>query len=61
MKEPIRIPVTKVQRASKFVKTGAKVGGNYLKHIGRKMVNPETSRDVLDAENAEDIYNSLSE
>ena len=61
MKEQIRIPVTKVQRASKFVKTGAKVGGNYLKHLGRKMVNPEVSRDALDAENAEDIYNSLSE
>lgn len=57
----MRIPVSKVQRAAKFVKTGAKVGGNYLKHYSRKLVNPELTRDDLDESNAEDIYASLSE
>ncbi len=61
MKEQLRIPVTKMQRASKFVKTGAKVGGNYLKHYGKRLINPDMSRDELDEENAEDIYASLSE
>ncbi|MEM9391572.1 MAG: AarF/ABC1/UbiB kinase family protein, partial [Bacteroidota bacterium] len=52
---------SKVQRASKFVKTGAKVGGNYIKHYSKKLFDPSRSRDELDADNAEDIYNSLSE
>ena len=61
MKEQIRIPTSKVQRASKFIKTGAKVGGNYLKHYGKKMFNPNLTKEQLDSENAEDIYQSLSE
>ncbi|RED97415.1 ABC1 kinase family protein [Marinoscillum furvescens] len=61
MKEQSKIPVGKVSRAARFVKTGAKVGGNYLKHYGRKLRNPETDRVQLDKENAEDIYDSLSE
>ncbi len=61
MKEQISIPTSKVQRASKFVKTGAKVGGNYIKHYSKKLFDPSRSRDELDADNAEDIYNSLSE
>ena len=61
MKEQISIPTSKVQRASKFVKTGAKVGGNYIKHYSKKLFDPSLSRDELDADNAEDIYSSLSE
>lgn len=61
MKEQKKIPVSKVQRAGKFVATGARVGGNYLKYYAKKMVNPEHSRDELDEDNAQDIYNSLSE
>jgi predicted unusual protein kinase regulating ubiquinone biosynthesis (AarF/ABC1/UbiB family) len=61
MKEFDRIPVTKVQRASKFIATGAKIGTNYLKHYGKKLVNPETTREELHEDNAKDIYNSLSE
>lgn len=61
MKEQISIPTSKVQRASKFIKTGAKVGGNYLKHYGKKMFNPNLTKEQLDSENAEDIYQSLSE
>ena len=61
MKEQGRIPVGKVSRAAKFVKTGAKVGGNYVKHYGRKIMDKNASREQLDQDNAEDIYESLSE
>ncbi len=61
MKEQITIPTTKIQRAAKFVKTGAKVGGNYIKHYTKKMIDPKLSKDQLDQDNAEDIYGSLSE
>jgi len=61
MKEFDRIPVGKVQRASKFITTGANIGANYLKHYGRKLVNPAIGREKLHKENAEDIYESLSE
>ena len=61
MKEQSRIPTSKVQRAAKFVKTGAKVGGNYVKHYAKKVVNPSLSKDELHEDNARDIYNSLSE
>ena len=61
MKEFRKIPVTKVQRASKFIATGAKIGANYLKHYGKKLVNADVSSDQLHADNANDIYNSLSE
>ncbi len=61
MKEFDRIPVTKVQRAGKFISTGAKIGTNYLKHYGKKLINPDITRDELHANNATDIYNSLSE
>jgi predicted unusual protein kinase regulating ubiquinone biosynthesis (AarF/ABC1/UbiB family) len=55
------IPVSKVQRAAKFISTGAKVGGNYVKHYAKKMVNPSMNKDELHQNNASDIYNSLSE
>lgn len=61
MKEFEKIPVSKVQRASKFIATGAKIGTNYLKHYGKKLVNPELTKDQLHADNASDIYESLSE
>jgi predicted unusual protein kinase regulating ubiquinone biosynthesis (AarF/ABC1/UbiB family) len=61
VKEFDRIPVTKVQRASKFIATGARIGTNYLKHYGKKLVDPTVSRNELHEDNAKDIYNSLSE
>jgi predicted unusual protein kinase regulating ubiquinone biosynthesis (AarF/ABC1/UbiB family) len=61
VKEYDRIPVSKVQRASKFITTGARIGKNYLKHYSKKLINGETSRDELHLDNATDIYNSLSE
>ena len=33
------IPTNKIERASKLVATGFKVGGNYLKYYGEKAVN----------------------
>ncbi|GGF37133.1 ABC1 kinase family protein [Echinicola rosea] len=60
-KEQASIPVGKVQRATKFIKTGAKVGGNYVKHYARKFQDPSHSREQLDNDNATDIYGSLSE
>ncbi|HKZ38832.1 MAG TPA: AarF/ABC1/UbiB kinase family protein [Chryseolinea sp.] len=61
MKEYDRIPVSKVQRASKFITAGAKIGSNYLKHYSKKLINRELTKDQLHLDNAADIYNSLSE
>ena len=61
MREQSKIPTSKVSRAAKFVSTGAKVGGNYLKHYTRKLVDKNATREQLDEDNAADIYNSLSE
>jgi len=55
-----RIPTTKIQRASKLVQTGAKVGVNYLKYYGDKLVNSEVeAKERLNQNNAEDIYDGL--
>lgn len=59
MKTLDHIPTGKIQRASKLVKTGVKVGGNYLKYYGGKLVNHELTKDKLNEENAEDIYDGL--
>ena len=61
LSEQQSIPVSKVQRAAKFISTGAKVGGNYMKHYAKKVVNPSMSKDELHKNNATDIYDSLSE
>ena len=53
------IPTSKMQRASKLLQTGAKVGVNYIKYYGEKMVNSDLSRDKLNEENADDIYDGL--
>lgn len=55
------IPTGKVKRAAKFVRTGAKMGKNYAKYYARKAANREDAREVLDRENAEDVYETLSE
>ncbi|MEO9144640.1 MAG: AarF/ABC1/UbiB kinase family protein [Ginsengibacter sp.] len=61
MKVQESMPVTKVERSAKFVKTGFQIGGNYLKHYSKKLFNPNLNRDELNEDNASDIYNSLSE
>jgi predicted unusual protein kinase regulating ubiquinone biosynthesis (AarF/ABC1/UbiB family) len=56
------IPISKIRRASKLVGTGAKVGVNYLKYYGSKLVKTEEdAREQLNKDNAEDIYNSLKQ
>lgn len=59
MKTLDSIPTGKIERAGKLVKTGVKIGGNYVKYYGKKLVNSETAKDELDQDNAEDIYDGL--
>ena len=59
MKTIDKIPTNKIQRASKLMTAGVKVGGNYLKYYGKKLVNSETTKDELNESNAEDIYDGL--
>lgn len=55
-----RIPISKIHRASKLIQTGAKVGVNYLKYYGDKMVNSqEDAKMRLNESNATDIYDGL--
>lgn len=61
MKEQSKIPTSKVQRASKFVKTGAKIGRNYARHYARRVFDDTVEKSALHDENASDIYESLSE
>ena len=59
MKTLDKIPTNKIERAGQLVKTGCKVGGNYLAYYGEKMVNPSLSKEKLNENNAEDIYDGL--
>jgi len=62
MKTIDKIAVTKIQRATKLVSTGAKVGVNYLKYYGDKLVNTEVeAKERLNKNNAEDIYDGLKQ
>jgi predicted unusual protein kinase regulating ubiquinone biosynthesis (AarF/ABC1/UbiB family) len=61
MKSIDKIPTSKIGRAAKIIKTGAKVGGNYISYYGEKLVNPDLSKEKLEKNNAEDIYNGLKE
>lgn len=62
MKTIDSIPVSKIQRASKLVTTGAKVGVNYLKYYGDKLVNTELqAKERLNKNNADDIYDGLKQ
>ena len=60
MKTIDSIPTSKIQRASKLVTTGAKIGVNYLKYYGDKITKTEVEAKArLNENNAEDIYDSL--
>ncbi len=61
MKTQTSVPTTKVARATQFVKAGVKVGGNYIKHYSKKLLDPELPREELHKDNAADIYEALSE
>ena len=55
-----QIPISKIQRASKILSTGAKVGVNYLKYYGDKLTGSEVeAREKLNISNADDIYDGL--
>ncbi len=60
MKSIDKIPISKIHRASNLVQTGAKVGVNYIKYYGDKILNSEEqARERLNENNAEDIYDGL--
>lgn len=59
MKTLDNIPTGKIERAGKLVKTGVKVGGNYVKYFGKKLANPSLNKDELNEDNATDIYDGL--
>ncbi|WP_298419845.1 AarF/UbiB family protein [uncultured Kordia sp.] len=60
MKTIDKIPISKIQRAGKLVTTGAKVGVNYLKYYGDKLISSEEkAKERLNESNAEDIYDGL--
>jgi len=62
MKEQGKIPTSKVKRAAKLIATGAKLGGNYAKYYAKSAIgDKEEAKKQLDKDNADDIYNSLSE
>lgn len=62
MKTIDRIPTSKIQRASKILSTGLKVGVNYAKYYGEKIVkSEEQAKENLDEANAADIYNGLKQ
>ena len=59
MKTIDSIPTSKLGRTTELVKTGVKVGGNYLKYYSKKAVNPSLTKDQLNEDNATDIYDGL--
>ena len=62
MKTIDNIPTSKIQRATKLVSTGAKVGVNYLKYYGDRLVNTELeAKERLNKNNASDIYDGLKQ
>jgi predicted unusual protein kinase regulating ubiquinone biosynthesis (AarF/ABC1/UbiB family) len=61
MKTIDTIPTHKIERAGKLMKTGLKVGGNYLSYYGEKIINPSLTKEKLNEQNAEDIYDGLKE
>ena len=56
------IPIKKIERAAKIVKTGAKVGINYLKYVGDRMVTDQNiAKETLNQNNADTIYDGLKQ
>ena len=59
MKTLDSIPTKKIERATKLLSTGLKVGRNYIRYYGQKLINGEVSKSRLDENNAKDIYDGL--
>jgi|TARA_A200000159_G_scaffold158993_1_gene177034 predicted unusual protein kinase regulating ubiquinone biosynthesis (AarF/ABC1/UbiB family) len=55
------IPTKKIERATKLVATGAKIGGNYIRYYGEKLLTGSENKSKLDENNAKDIYDGLKE
>jgi predicted unusual protein kinase regulating ubiquinone biosynthesis (AarF/ABC1/UbiB family) len=55
------IPTKKIERATKLVATGAKIGGNYIRYYGEKLLTGSEDKSKLDENNAKDIYDGLKE
>lgn len=61
MKSIDKIPTSKIQRATRIIKTGAKVGVNYVNYYTSQIHKSEKeAKLVLDESNASDIYDGLS-
>lgn len=57
-----KIPTSKIARATKLASTGAKIGVNYLKYYGDRITKTEEkSKNRLNENNAEDIYDGLKQ
>ncbi|MGF1449684.1 MAG: ABC1 kinase family protein [Opitutales bacterium] len=54
------IPSSRVSRAVALAKTGARVGGNYLRYYGRKGAGVSDARDQLHEANAKDTFDAFS-
>ncbi len=61
MKTLDSIPTKKIERATKLISTGAKVGGNYIRYYGEKILTGTDNKSKLDENNAKDIYDGLKE
>lgn len=61
MKTIDKIPTGKIERTTTLVKTGVKLGGNYLKYYGKKAMGASVDRETLDEANASDIYDGLKD
>ncbi len=61
MKTIDKIPTGKIERTTTLVKTGVKLGGNYLSYYGRKAIGSDIKRETLDEANAADIYDGLKD
>ena len=59
MKTLDKIPTNKIERTGQLIKTGIKVGGNYIAYYGEKIINPSLSKEKLNENNADDIYDGL--
>ena len=61
MKTLDSIPTNKIERASKLVSTGIKVGGNYIRYYGKKIITGDDNKTKLNENNAKDIYDGLKQ
>lgn len=59
MKTLDKIPTSKIERAGKLLTTGLKVGANYALYYGEKIINSSLTKEKLNENNAEDIYDGL--